>query len=77
MDHYMTPTWRKPVGILLMLFYIVIWIIIVASLSSWIEKLHILIQTLFYVICGIIWIFPLKPMLFWMEHGKWPSKQER
>jgi len=72
----MTPTWRKPIGILSILVYITIWVMLVASVSPWIEELYILVQTIFYLICGIIWIFPLKPMLYWMEHGHWPKKNK-
>ena len=77
MDSLMIPTWRKPVGILAMLAYIMIWVFIVTSAAQWIETLHVLLQTMFYLICGIIWILPLKPILYWMEHGHWPKKQPK
>jgi len=70
----MTPTWRKPVGTLSILLYILIWVFAVASASSYIEILPIIVQTIIYIFCGIIWIFPLKPVLYWMEHGHWPSQ---
>lgn len=72
----MTPTWRKPVGILSILLYALIWVILVASAASWIEQLHVALQSFIYLFCGIIWIFPLKPVLFWMEHGHLPKKNK-
>ena len=75
MDNFMIPTWRKPIGILAMLIYIMIWVFLVASAAEWIELLPVLLQTIIYLFCGIVWIFPLKPMLYWMEHGHWPKKQ--
>ncbi|MFL6858840.1 MAG: DUF2842 domain-containing protein, partial [Allosphingosinicella sp.] len=30
-----------------------------------------LAQLPFYVAAGIVWILPLKPLLRWMETGKW------
>lgn len=65
------PSWRKPVGMLLMLGVIAIWAFTVASLSPWIGTLPILVQTVIYVAAGIGWIFPIRPLLVWMETGRW------
>ena len=71
MDHPMTPTWRKPVGMLAILAIIVVWCAIVASVSATVGGWHWLFQLVFYVVAGIIWIAPLKPLLRWMETGRW------
>jgi hypothetical protein len=65
------PSWRKPVGIFLILLIILLWAIIVASASPWVGGLPVLIQGIFYLVTGIVWILPLKPLLAWMETGKW------
>lgn len=65
-----TPSWRKPVGILGILAYVTIWAVAVASLSGFIGTWHIAVQTVFYLFAGIIWIMPLKPVLQWMETGR-------
>lgn len=65
-----TPSWRKPVGMLGILAYVTAWAIAIASLSGVIGDWHILIQAGFYLIAGIIWILPLKPVLRWMETGR-------
>ncbi len=65
----MTPSWRKPFGIFLILTLILVWSIIISSLSPWIGLAHPLVQALAYVFLGIIWIAPLKPLLRWMETG--------
>jgi hypothetical protein len=65
------PSWRKPAGIFLILLIISVWAGIVASLSPWIGKLPDLAQGLVYIVAGMIWILPLKPLLAWMETGKW------
>ncbi len=65
----MTPSWRKPFGIFLILTLILVWSIIISSLSPWISQAHPLVQALAYVFLGIIWIAPLKPLLRWMETG--------
>lgn len=65
------PSWRKPFGIFLILFIILLWAVIVASASPWIGQLHGLIQAPIYIVAGIVWILPLKPLLAWMETGYW------
>lgn len=65
------PTWRKPAGIFLILFIILVWAVIVASASPWIGTLPVLIQAVLYIAAGIVWILPLKPLLAWMETGRW------
>ncbi len=64
-----TPSWRKPVGMLGILAYALIWAVLVASLSKTVGSWNVLIQSVFYLIAGTIWILPLKPVLKWMETG--------
>ncbi|MCJ8156015.1 DUF2842 domain-containing protein [Sphingomonas sp. LaA6.9] len=67
----MTPSWRKPAGMFLILLLITVWAVLIASLSPWIGALPRLVQALIYLVAGVIWIVPLKPLLLWMETGKW------
>ena len=67
----MTPSWRKPAGMLAILLLITIWAALVTSLSAMIGRWHWLAQLAFYLVTGIVWIAPLKPLLRWMETGKW------
>lgn len=64
------PSWRKPVGTFGILAYMAIWAIGVASLSNIVGDWPIIIQTVFYLIAGTVWILPLRPVLKWMETGK-------
>lgn len=64
-----TPSWRKPVGMLGILGYAMIWAVAVASLSRLVGLWPVLVQAIFYIIAGTIWILPLKPVLKWMETG--------
>jgi predicted membrane channel-forming protein YqfA (hemolysin III family) len=66
----MEPSWRKPAGMFAILALIVIVAVVVASLSPWIGQLPVLAQVLIYVVLGIVWIAPLKPLLRWMETGR-------
>ncbi|MFN5758680.1 MAG: DUF2842 domain-containing protein [Sphingomonadaceae bacterium] len=69
MKHIDQPSWRKPVGTLGILAYMTIWAVLVASLSTWVSARPVLVQSIFYLIAGIVWIFPLRPILKWMETG--------
>lgn len=65
----MTPNWRKPVGMLAILAIILVWAVLIASLSGTVGRWPWPAQLIFYLVAGIIWIAPLKPLLRWMESG--------
>ncbi|MDB5686862.1 MAG: hypothetical protein JWR77_1451 [Rhizorhabdus sp.] len=65
------PSWRKPFGMFLIMLIIFVWAILVLMASPLIERLPVLIQALVYTVAGIVWILPLKPLLAWMETGRW------
>ena len=65
------PSWRKPVGALAIVATALIWVIVVATFSEQIGALHVLLQLPIYILFGIVWILPLKPLLQWMETGRW------
>jgi predicted membrane channel-forming protein YqfA (hemolysin III family) len=69
----MNPSWRKPFGMALILLLIAVWAAIILALSPLIERLPTLAQAPIYLIAGIVWILPLKPLLRWMELGRWRS----
>jgi len=66
----MTPSWRKPAGMLLIMAIIIVWAMLVASLSGVVGQWHWVLQLGFYVVAGIVWITPMKPLLRWMEGGR-------
>jgi len=67
----MNPSWRKPFGMFLILLLIAVWAGIVLAASPLIERLPALAQAPIYLVAGIVWILPLKPLLRWMELGRW------
>ena len=64
------PSWRKPVGMLLILAIIALWATAIASFSGMIGTWPGWLQAIFYVVAGIVWIFPVRPLLTWMELGR-------
>ncbi|HET6941382.1 MAG TPA: DUF2842 domain-containing protein [Sphingomicrobium sp.] len=71
----MEPSWRRPAGIAAILLVIVVWAILIASLSEIVGRWPILLQALFYLVAGIAWIAPLKPLLRWSQTGQWRSRR--
>ena len=61
---------RKLAGIAIIVALIVLWAVLVASFSGVVGQWPILLQSLFYLVAGIVWIFPLKPLLRWTETGR-------
>jgi predicted membrane channel-forming protein YqfA (hemolysin III family) len=68
-----SPSARKLAGIGLILLLIVIWATFVASFARLVGTWPVLVQALFYLFMGIAWIIPLKPLVRWMETGRWKS----
>ncbi len=65
------PKWRNGAGMALILLLILVWSVAVASLASLVSRLPFLLEILFYVAAGIGWVFPVRPLLTWMETGEW------
>ncbi|MCC6478235.1 DUF2842 domain-containing protein [Sphingorhabdus sp.] len=65
------PSWRKPAGMFLILGMIAFLAFVVASQSATIGSWPVWVQAVIYLILGVVWIVPLRPLLIWMETGKW------
>jgi len=50
---------------------IILWAALIASMAGVIGRWPIVVQTVFYVVAGIVWILPLKPIMRWSETGRW------
>ena len=67
------PNWRQPVGIILILLLILLWSGFVLSIIERLSGLNFWLQLPVYIFAGIAWIFPVKPLLIWMNTGKFRS----
>lgn len=65
------PSWRKGAGIAAILLLILLWAVLVASLAGMVGRWPVIVQALFYLVAGIAWIAPLKPLLRWSQTGRW------
>jgi len=68
------PSARKLVGIALILILIVVWAAFVASLARIVGAWPILVQAPFYLVMGVVWIFPLKPLVRWIQTGSFRTR---
>ncbi len=65
-----TPSARKAVAIILLVLGLLLYAIVVVTLIGWLPwsdgaKIPL------YAIAGIVWIFPCRNLLVWMETGRW------
>jgi Protein of unknown function (DUF2842) len=65
----MEPSYRKLAGIALILLLIVVWATLVASLARIVGGWPVIVQAPFYLVMGLAWIIPLKPLVRWMQTG--------
>lgn len=66
------PTWRIPLGILLLLVGLTVYGLVISRyLPDLIGGWPTLAQVVVYLVLGIVWILPLKRYLIWMETGHW------
>jgi hypothetical protein len=63
------PTPRTLVGIGLILLLICVWAAFVASMARIVGSWPVLVQAPFYLVVGIAWIIPLKPLVRWIQTG--------
>lgn len=71
-----SPSSRKFAGIVAILSFVVLWAVFVASLSRFVWHWPMIVQALFYLFMGIVWIFPLKPLIRWSQTGNWKARQD-
>ena len=72
------PSWRKGAGIATIILLILLWAVLIATFASTVGRWPVLVQALFYLVVGIAWIAPLRPLLRWSQTGRWRSEsQER
>lgn len=66
------PTWRIPLGIAGLLGVLVVYALLIARyVPGLIGDWPTLVQTLVYLLLGVVWLLPLRRFLIWMETGRW------
>ena len=67
----MTPSVRRPLGVLLLLLGILAYVLLAVWLFEPVASLHPLLQLPIWVVLGIGWVIPARPLLVWIETGRW------
>jgi predicted membrane channel-forming protein YqfA (hemolysin III family) len=68
------PAPRKLAGIGLILALILLWAAFVASLAPLVGKWPVLVQAPYYLVMGVAWVIPLKPLIRWAQTGSFRSR---
>ncbi len=66
----MTPSLRRPIGIICLLIGILAYALFAVWLFEPVGRLHPLLQLPIWLILGIAWVVPARPLLVWIETGK-------
>ena len=67
------PTLRIPLGVLTLVAGLIVYALAVMWASQWIERLPVPVQTVIYLLLGVVWLLPLRRFLIWMETGHWKA----
>ena len=67
----MTPSYRKPVGILAIVLGLTVYAGIVARVLGPVGTLPWYFAAPVYALLGYLWLLPMRPVLQWMETGSW------
>ncbi len=57
---------KKIIGALAICAFVVFWMVLTVSLSGLVPR-NVIAETIFYIVMGLGWAFPLMPVLKWME----------
>jgi len=69
----MEPSWRKPAGIFALLLYLAVYAGLVGLAGVWLQALPTALKIIVYLLLGLVWVLPLKPLLLWMNTGRWTT----
>ena len=69
-----SPSTRTLAGVGLILLLIALLAAFVASLGRTVGQWPVLVQAPFYLVMGIIWIIPLKPLVRWILTGSFKAR---
>jgi hypothetical protein len=64
------------VGIALIGAIILVWAAFVASLAPFVGRWPVLVQAPYYLVVGVVWAIPLKPLVRWIQTGSFRLRDE-
>ena len=67
---------RQPVTAVILLAYMVIYVVAAVTVAAMTVTWPRWAQLIFYVVAGVSWIVPLKPLFAWMNRGATPPEED-
>ncbi|WP_417458676.1 DUF2842 domain-containing protein [Kordiimonas sp.] len=64
------PAARSLWGMLALIFGLMAYAFLAGGIGSMLNESSLIIQTIYYLVAGILWIFPARKILEWMGRGK-------
>ncbi|WP_260484248.1 DUF2842 domain-containing protein [Sphingomicrobium flavum] len=65
------PQTRNLIGMAGIMAWMIGWIAAIVTFSDTISAWPVLVQAVFYLVTGLIWILPLGRVMMWMATGSW------
>lgn len=64
-----TPNLRNLIGVLGLIFGLGVYGLLIAELSTHLGNMPFVVEVIFYIIAGLIWLWPARALLRWMLAG--------
>lgn len=65
------PSLRRSFGIIALFIGLMVYALFAVWVFDPVSRLHPLLQMPIWLVLGVAWIFPVKPLMIWIETGKW------
>lgn len=56
---------RPTIATLAGLFFVLVYMIASISLYGWFDRLHWVLEAVFWLVAGIVWVFPIRWLMLW------------
>ena len=63
----MTRGGRTAAGVFMIIVLIAVWALLIAAFANFLAPWPIWAQSLFYLLAGLAWLLPMRPLLVWMN----------
>jgi hypothetical protein len=67
----MTPSLRRPLGIIGLILFLFAYALFAVWLAEPVARLHVLLQLPVWLLLGLAWVLPVRPVMVWIETGRW------
>lgn len=64
------PSSRSLIGMMAMIFGLILYAFLAAGIGDFLAGWPIIIQSLYYLVAGLLWIIPAKKIIYWMGNQK-------